>query len=148
MQYFTQEWWESDDPAATVAVQYANHFETIRSELPRDLVELHDHHTIHDARVTKLDLNRDQARLVLVLNGWDTSFKHRIQYTLCFLGVFNFFGHPPRDENFEEELGELGYWECYVMPNGIRVCILFASGAQFTIDFGNLELRTHGSGAA
>jgi hypothetical protein len=136
MRFFTREWWASapGDPQDAFAA-YELHFQAIKGVLPPDLVDLHAHHTLHDARVQ--DVERDVAggTLALVLDGWDRALRHRVRYTLSFsdVGLFERTDVPDGDEHPARD--DLGYWECDVSGDAIEMRMLFASDAEYRIVF-------------
>ena len=76
------------------------------------------------------------------LRGWDRALSHRVNYTLKFLGVEEFDQLLPRGRNMEQELGDLGYWECEYLEPSVEVRLLFVSSAEFRIVFNDFEF-TH-----
>src|SRR5947208_3540450 len=59
MQFFTSEWWGRGDMEACTA--YRQRFESIRHELPRDLVRLHERYALHDGHLRSIALS-DRTR--------------------------------------------------------------------------------------
>jgi hypothetical protein len=143
MKFFTSEWWKSADSADTWAVfeKYETYLTTIRSRLPPSLVALEQDHTLHDSEVKCVQSNFDERTVVMVLHGWNRELEHAITYTLKFCGVSRFEQILPQQEYVEQELGDLGYWECELISKGVEVRMLFVSEAQFRIVFSDFSFE-------
>ena len=139
MRFFTREWWGSaaQGPRDAFAA-YELHFQAIKGVLPPDLVDLHAHHTLHDARVRHIEQDVAGRTLVLALDGWDQALEHRVRYTLSFsdVGLFERMHVPDGDEHPARD--DLGYWECDVAGDAIEMRMLFASDAEYRIVFGDM----------
>ena len=142
MRHFTREWWESGSPEAeSVFARYAKHFASIRASLPPQLVELEEQHTLHDAEVKHVACDFVGGLVAIHLNGWDQALQNKVRYDLEFAEVQLFEQVFPQQEYVEEELGDLGYWECEILPTGVQVNMLFVSGAEFRIVFKGFKLQ-------
>jgi hypothetical protein len=136
MRYFTREWWESGSPdAESVFARYAEHMSRIRAALPQKLIELDEQHTLHDAEVKHIVCDFNTRTVRMSLHGWDQDLNSKVQYHLQFAEVQHFEQKLPPQEYVEEELGDLGYWECDLVPSGVQINMLFVSGAEFEIVF-------------
>src|SRR5207244_97753 len=79
--------------------------------------------------------------VVMKFEGWDRDLKYRVDYTLAFSDVSLFEQRLPEQEYVEAELGDLGYWECELVPSGIEVRMLFVSSAEFRIVFSGFSFE-------
>ncbi len=142
MQFFTREWWESGSPQAEeVFARYSAHFAGIRSALPRGVAELEEKHTLHDSEVKEITCNFSARTVTLRLEGWNQDLTAKVRYVLHFLETQTFEQVFPQQEYVEEELGDLGYWECDVIQGSVQMNMLFVSGAEFHVVFGDFRLE-------
>jgi hypothetical protein len=140
MKYFTREWWAADCPEAeSVFRKYNSYLASVRSALPERLVELDSQHTLHDSELKHVRCNFEDRTVEWVLHGWDRELKHKVRYRLAFAGVIEFEQQLPLQEYVEEELGDIGYWECEMQEKDIEVRVLFISGAEFRVVFANFN---------
>jgi len=140
VKYFTTQWWSDGcKNADTVFQQYERYLASVRHRLPAALCELEDNHTLHDSRVKQIVSDFPSRCVKIVLHGWDRTLSHQVCYTLSFSGVSIFEQDIPTGRNNWAELGDLGYWECEVLSQGIEIRMLFASSAEFRIAFEGFE---------
>lgn len=135
MKYFTADWWANAGDDTAPFRTYQAYLATVRTNLPAALLELEAQHTLHDSRVTSISSYFKDRAVEIRLRGWDKCLTHRVNYTLIFLGVDEFDQRLPRGRNMEEELGDLGYWECEYLEPSVEVRFLFVSSAEFRIVF-------------
>ncbi len=122
--------------------RYHRHLESIRAHLPRAVIELDASHTLHDSEVKTIINDFAVSQVRFTLQGWDTSFQIKTRYDLTFSEVVLFEQHFPPEEYVESELGDLGYWEWDLVPEGTELRMLFASSAEFRLIFRGLSF-TH-----
>jgi hypothetical protein len=148
VKYFTMEWWKGGcEGAEQVFSRYEEYFLSIRTHLPPALVELYEGHTLHDSEVKRIVAHPLDASVTLELLGWDINLQRKTRYIINFLGVISFEQLFPQDEYVEQELGDIGYWECELLSSGMEVRLLFVSGAVFAISFSNFEFSATPVGA-
>lgn len=136
MKFFTQAWWEAGcDNAGEVFRQYEAYLSGVREHLPPTLLELETQHTLHDAELKSLEVSGTEQTVLLVLNGWNRELQYRVRYTLRFTGVSRLAQQLPAEDFVEQELGDLGYWECEWLQPEVEVRMLFVSSATLTIRF-------------
>lgn len=136
MKYFTREWWESGDDGDVAPFEaYARYLDSVRASLPPQLLQLHDDYTLHDAEVKFIRSDFGERTVVMVLEGWDAPLQNPLRYELRFSEVSEFEQVLPQQAHVEFELGDLGYWECELLPAAVAVRMLFSSNAQFRIVF-------------
>jgi hypothetical protein len=136
MKFFTKEWWASGSEGADeIFARYERNLESISKGLPKALLELHKEHTLHDAEVKQVECDFIARSVSIRLHGWDAELKHKVRYVLKFENVSQFEQTLPQEEYVEEELGDLGYWECSLVGPDVQVEMLFVSGAEFRILF-------------
>lgn len=146
MKYFTPEWWRTGcENAREIFEKYDAYLATVRARLPKDLVLLEAEHTLHDSEVKRIKSDFAEGTAELLLHGWNRPLEEKVRYTLQFSGVILFDQVLPTQEYVEQELGDLGYWECELVPEGVEVRMLFVSGAEFRIVFTGFTLK-HESG--
>ena len=142
MKYFTAEWWASGgDNAQMVFQQYENHLASIRPQLPPELVVLEAEHTLHDSEVKSIVSDFNDRTVTMILNGWNRKLEYPVRYTLHFSGVSLFDQQLPKQDYVEEELGDLGYWECELIGSAIEIRMLFVSSAEFRIVFTGFDFE-------
>jgi hypothetical protein len=139
MKYFTAEWWANAGDDTAPFREYAAYLATVRAKLPAALAELESQHTLHDSRVSSISSNFEKRAVEIKLRGWDRALSHRVNYTLKFLGVEEFEQFLPCGPNLEEELGDIGYWECEYLAPSVEIRMLFVSSAEFRIVFNDFE---------
>ena len=143
MKYFTAEWWEGGCKDAEATFQkYDEYFSSISSKLPQPLVDIKEAHTLHDSEVKHVVCDFANKRIYLELLGWDINLEFPVRYKLTYSGLVEFEQTLPPDDYVEQELGDLGYWECELKSSGIEMRMLFASGAEFRVVFDAFEF-TH-----
>jgi len=143
VKYFTPEWWASGcDDAQMVFQQYENYLASIRPQLPPKLVELEAEHTLHDAEIKHIVSDFNNRTVTMILNGWNRKLEYPVRYTVHFSDVSLFDQRLPQQDYVEEELGDLGYWECEVIGSAIELRMLFVSSAEFRIVFADFDF-TH-----
>jgi hypothetical protein len=136
MRFFTRSWWESGSEAADERFQaYAAYIDSVRDRLPPDILELDAQHTLHDSEVKEVRCDFVRQAVQVVLNGWNRDLQYRVRYCLNFTEVSEFEQLLPPQEQLEEELGDLGYWECEWIGGKSQVSMLFVSGAEFRVVF-------------
>lgn len=141
MKFFTKIWWESGcENAEHLFAEYDAYFSSIRDRLPKSLIELHEEHTLHDSEVKRITSYPLEGNVSMELLGWDINLQFPVRYHLNFLGVSRFEQIFPQEEYVEQELGDLGYWECESISSSTEMRMLFISGAQFTVVFSGLDL--------
>lgn len=142
MKYFTSEWWQSGcDDAQLVFERYENYLASIRSQLPPELIVFEAEHTLHDAEVKNIVSDFDGRNVTMILNGWSRKLEYPVRYALHFSGVSLFDQRLPQQDYVEEELGDLGYWECELAGSAIEIRMLFVSSAEFRIVFTGFEFK-------
>jgi hypothetical protein len=142
MKYFTREWWEAGSAdAGAVFERYEAYLASVRDRLPPALVVLEAEHTLHDSEVKRVVCSFADERLSMVLAGWNRELEHRVRYELQFSEVVLFEQVFPQQAYVEEELGDLGYWECERLGNLVEVRMLFVSNAQFRIQFTGFNFK-------
>jgi hypothetical protein len=137
MKFFTHEWWMSfgDTDDMSVFARYDSYLASITDKLPKELLEFHHEHTLHDAEVKRIISSFPQKTIQMEFRGWDIQLQNPIYYTLKFSGVIEFEQLLPQQEYVESELGDLGYWEIEALSQGIEIRMLFVSEAKFKIVF-------------
>ena len=141
MKYFTKVWWDGGcKDAMHLFAEYDAYFLSIRDRLPKALIELHDEHTLHDSNIKRIIVEPLDSNVVIELLGWDVNLQFPVKYVLKYLGVSRFEQVFPQEEYVEQELGDLGYWECEDLLSSKEMRMLFVSGAQFTVVFSGFEL--------
>jgi len=136
MKYFTREWWASEGGSTQDAFDaYDSYLASVRERLPPALVTLEAEHTLHDAEVKQIECSFDARAVGIALNGWNRELEYPVRYVLKFFGVSQFDQVLPQQDYVEEELGDLGYWECELLDKSVEVRMLFVSGAEFRIVF-------------
>ena len=139
MRYFTQEWWSGGCGDTAPIDAYRAHFGSIRGSLPPSVVEFEERHTLHDSRIESVVASFSEASVAFSLSGWDRSFSRQVHYSVLFLDVAMFEQHLPTGRDVESELGDLGYWEYAIQPPRVELRMLFASGAEFRVVFGDVR---------
>jgi Protein of unknown function (DUF4085) len=137
MKFFTSEWWSTfgDTEDMSVVTRYNNYLASITHKLPKELLDFHTNHTLHDAQVKRIVSSFNQKTIQIEFRGWDIQLQNPIYYTLLFSGVKEFDQRFPQQEYVESELGDLGCWEIEALNQGIEIRMLFASEAEFKITF-------------
>jgi hypothetical protein len=142
MKYFTSEWWSGGcEGADAVFEAYQRHLGLIKAHLPETALDFDASHTLHDSEVKSIINDFAQAQVQLTLHGWDTAFQTKTRYLLNFSGVVLFEQHYPPEVYVESELGDLGYWEWDVAPEGTELRMLFAASAVFRLVFTRFSFR-------
>ena len=143
MKYFTREWWSSGcGEAEALFRQYDKYVASISHALPPRLIEFKEAHTLHDSEVKRINCDFEQGEVELEFHGWNINLEFPVRYNLTYTGVSLFEQLFPQDEYVEQELGDLGYWECELLNGSIEMRMLFASDAEFRIIFRGFEF-TH-----
>jgi hypothetical protein len=137
MKYFTHEWWMNFGGTHDMSVfaRYDSYLASIADKLPKELLDFHREHTLHDAEVKKIFSSFPQKSIQMEFRGWDIQLQNPIYYTLKFSGVTEFEQLLPQQEYVESELGDLGYWEIEALNQDIEIRMLFVSEAKFKIIF-------------
>ena len=135
MKYFTSEWWESGGEDETVIEKYRDYYSSIESSLPKALQDFNSSHTLHDSNVKEVKCDFSKSNVHIKFRGWDMSLNNVVVYEVEFGGISSFSQSLPKGDYVESELGDLGYWEYEVTKGGIEMRMLFASGAEFSIEF-------------
>ena len=143
MKYFTREWWEKQDGDSEPFNRYEAYLASVRAQVPAPLLELWEQHTLHDAEVKRIESRLVRGTVVMALDGWDRELKNPVRYSLKFSGVSEFDQVLPPGPYLEEELGDLGYWECELLDPVVEVRMLFVSGAEFRIMFEEFSFEHH-----
>jgi hypothetical protein len=148
VKYFTREWWGGHDETATRTVvdRYHTYYMSIRDKLPPDLVLLHSQHTLHDAKLVSIRCNFAEKTVEMLLNGWDLGFQIRVRYQLRFSGLVSIDQYLWEEQHEDEVrwdpwLGDLGYWEFELVPDGVEMRMLFDSGAEVHVVFSGFSFE-------
>lgn len=142
MKYFTKEWWFGDAPDADLVFEhYRAYISTVRDRLPAQLIDLYENHTLHDAEVKRIAMSATGGTVELELLGWDIELQNQVRYNLAFSGVTSFEQVFPEAEYVEQELGDLGYWECEHLGSETEMRMLFATEATFTVRFSDFSFK-------
>jgi hypothetical protein len=148
MKFFTLEWWQGDcEDAAQVFARYNAHFASIEPKLPTELVRFNSEFTLHDSEVKRIACDFGNRTVEVEFDGWDRDLSYQVRYVLTFAGVAAFDQNFPRDKEFESELGDLGYWELDLVPEGVEMQMLFVSSAEFRIVFSGFAFQHVGTKA-
>jgi|JI10StandDraft_1071094.scaffolds.fasta_scaffold26142_2 hypothetical protein len=148
MRFFTLEWWRGDcDDAAEVFARYNAHFSSIVPKLPEALVDFQSRFTLHDSEVKRITCDFLKKEVDLEFDGWDQSLSYPVRYFLKFSGVTAFGQDFPKGKDFDSELGDLGYWEFALVPEGVEMQMLFVSSAEFRIVFSGFAFQHVGTKA-
>ncbi|QBB70249.1 hypothetical protein ELE36_07665 [Pseudolysobacter antarcticus] len=142
MKYFTSEWWGSGcEGADGVFEKYQRYIDSVKDRLPKAALDFNANHTLHDSEVKLIvnDFQKREARLTF--HGWDTAFEKKTCYRLTFSNVVLFEQCYPQADYFDTELGDLGYWEWEVVPEGIELRMLFVSSATFRLVFNDFSFK-------
>lgn len=136
MKYFTSDWWASGcEEPPDVFERYNAYLSSVRTRLPAAMVDFNARHTLHDSRLESTVCDFDNRTVGMRLLGWDQVFERRVHYKLCFSGMSRFHQAVPICECIEPELGDLGYVEIEVIEPALEMRMLFASSAEFRINF-------------
>lgn len=142
MKFFTKEWWFGDAPDADLVFErYHAYISGVRDRLPAQLVDLYENHTLHDAEVKRIAMSAVGGTVELELLGWGVELPNQVRYNLRFSGVSAFEQVFPEAEYVEQELGDLGYWECEYLGSEVEVRMLFATDATFTVRFSDFAFK-------
>ncbi len=134
MKFFTTEWWQNScENAEEVFDSYKEHLSKISSHIPDSLHNFMENHTLHDARVHRIETMPSET--IIYFMGWNNNFENEVLYKLKFSGVTKFIQQLPTGDYIESELGDLGYWECDFVENHLQINMLFATEAEFQINF-------------
>lgn len=148
MKFFTLEWWQGDcEGAAEVFARYNSHFESIAPKLPAALVDFQSEFTLHDSEVKRITCDFVKRSVEFEFDGWDRDLSYPVRYTLTFSDVTAFAQNFPKDKEFDSELGDLGYWEFDLVPEGVEMQMLFVSSAEFRIVFSGFAFQHVGTQA-
>jgi len=136
LKFFTQAWWAAGcENADEVFQRYESYLCGVREHLPPALVALEAEYTLHDAELKRLQVDACEQSAVLVLDGWNRELQYQVRYVLSFAGVRHLEQRMPEQEFVEQELGDLGYWECEWLGSATEIRMLFVSSASITIRF-------------
>ncbi|HEX7891302.1 MAG TPA: hypothetical protein VF522_18255 [Ramlibacter sp.] len=135
MKFFTREWWEKQGEDWEPFRRYEAYIASVRPQLPTALLDLWEGHTLHDAEVKRLESRFQDRTVAMALDGWDRELQNPVRYSLVFGGVSEFDQILPPGPYLEEELGDLGYWECEFLNPFVELRMLFVSGAEFRVVF-------------
>lgn len=145
MKYFTYDRWMGDDDSWETSLEdYWTYFKSVRTKLPKPLVELEEVYTLHDARVQSVVQNETSRTLIMVLDGWEKSLSNALRFTLIFSDVTNFTQNLDHPEQKLSELDDLGYTEIELFGSGIEMRMLFASSAEFSVTFSGFHFDVMG----
>ena len=148
MKFFTLDWWRGDcEDAAEVYSRYNTHFASIASKLPEALVDFQSRFTLHDSEVKRIAFDFGRSSVELEFDGWDQALSYPVRYSLTFSGVTVFEQVFPKGKDFDSELGDLGYWEFALVPEGVEMQMLFVSSAEFRIIFSGFAFQHVGTKA-
>ncbi|MBC3873362.1 DUF4085 family protein [Undibacterium flavidum] len=143
MKYFTKAWWENGcEDAQQLFAEYNAYLESIQDQLPKELIQFNELHTLHDAEIKRIAFSQVDAKLNMDFLGWDYEFQFPVRYHLQFLSVSRFEQIFPQADYVEQELGDLGYWEYEKLSQGIEMRMLFVSGAEFIVLFSGFEFSS------
>jgi hypothetical protein len=143
LRFFTLAWWRGDDESggdADAPTAYGLHLEAIRHRLPTDLIALEESGDLNDCRLSSFKLSAGAGELSLQLE----TFEADALLTLTYSGLkqFNGFTDLLGGVGGSVGLGDLGYGECDVLPDGlIEHRLLFSSGIEWVMTFRDLNLR-------
>jgi hypothetical protein len=135
LKYFTSEWWASGCEDETVFNEYSSYYDSIADQLPEKICILNEKHTLHDSNVKDIYSDFLDNIVTINLRGWNQEFSVETIYIIKFIGVSCFSQSLPKDEYVESELGDLGYIEYELLDTSIEMRMLFASGAEFILNF-------------
>ncbi|MGR6730273.1 hypothetical protein, partial [Aeromonas veronii] len=76
-----------------------------------------------------LQVDACEQSAVLVLDGWNRELQYQVRYVLRFAAVRHLEQRRPEQEFVEQELGDLGYWECEWLGSATEIRMLFVSSA-------------------
>lgn len=141
MKFFTREWWRSGGDDGSVLASYESHLARIRDKLPEALLELYGSYTLHDGLLRGVEYSSASGALRLDLSGWDRDFKQELDYRLVFSRVEWFSQVVPPARPDDCSFGDLGYWEVDVKDGALEVAMLFASGAELVVRFGEFSFQ-------
>lgn len=145
VRFFTLEWWcglQSGDLSNNPADEYRSYLETIRDRLPPGLLALQESVSLHDGRLRELELSPSTGTLSLIIDSDDGSGGLR-RHVLRYRSVTSFrsFADPDVGLAGPHGYGDWGYDEAAVTEAGEIVHrILFSSGVEFEVKFGDFEL--------
>jgi hypothetical protein len=147
MKYMTMQWWRGDVPCET-ADGYGDYYESIKARLPESLQSLHDKISLHDSKLRELVADFGKGQLEIRLDGYDWTQKGfplpKRQIALCYSGVRSMrsLGDPEVGLGGPHSYGDLGYYEVELLGEGFfEHRMLFSSGIELQVQFGNLEIR-------
>lgn len=142
MKFFTLEWWRGDcEDAAEVIARYNTHFASIVPKLPEALVDFQSRFTLHDSEVKSIACDFAKRIAELEFDGWDQSLSYPVRYSLKFSGVTAFEQEFRKGDYSDSWLGDLGYWEFDLVPEGLELRMLFVSSAEFRIVFSGFAFQ-------
>ncbi|MBU2863335.1 hypothetical protein KO489_05725 [Reinekea forsetii] len=147
MKYFTSDWWASGCTDESVFERYSEYFQSISKLLPAGILELQNSHTLHDANVKNIECDFIENTVSIRFLGWDTNFENQLIYDLIFSSVTDFKQCLPQEEEVDVELGDLGYYEYEVIGEVIQMRMLFATKAEFVLNFKGFEFSVQESKA-
>jgi hypothetical protein len=147
LKFFTINWWnalqertiEEDAPDDTFPA-YARHLESIRANLPPDLLALTESASLHDSSLREADLDTQQKQLRFRLDG-DDGLGGLCRFELLYSGVSLFRIIYDPEIGFPGPHADWGYDEADIGPAGeVEHRILFSSGIEFLIRFSDLQV--------
>jgi len=145
MKFYTIHWWcgiQSGD-ASDPMDAFRDHLDSIRDQLPSDLLVLQDSVSLHDARLHLFSHDASTKTLTLTLHGGDGSGGLRV-FTLLYRNVIShrFSSDPDVGLPGPNGFGDLGYDEPDVLPSDLfQHRLLFSSGIELQVDFSDFKLE-------
>ena len=145
MKFYTIQWWcgiQSGDVSDPIDA-FLQYLDSIRDQLPQDLLVLQDAVSVHDANLHLLSHGSAAATLTLTLHGDDGSGGLRV-FTLLYGGVAShrLISDPDFGLPGPNGFGDLGYDEPDVLADGLfQHRLLFSSGIELQVDFASFKLE-------
>ena len=140
MRFFTSDWWGEGDTGETAAA-YRRHFESIKRQLPEDLVLAHERYPLHDGRVRSATVSDGIKKLRLVVDTWDWDNCYRrlaLEYER--VTAWHVDGDGEANVGDPPTWGHLGYQEVDVGDGALEHRIIFAAGVELLVRFGGFRL--------
>lgn len=147
MRFLTMNWWAGDDTADRGA-EYEAHLERIWDRLPSSVQEL-SRIPFHDTNLTRLTLSIPARELLLHMELAGTKSGSNLLVRYRDVEQFNTTGGADEGLAGPGGYGDLGYDEVDITGAGRFIHrLLFSSGIELEITFGDVEIEEVASSAA
>lgn len=146
MKYLTFDWWcNGQDPARQVEIidQYTNHVQAIRHRLTPDLLRLEDGNpSLHDSNLVELTVDLPKRIVHISLDGCNEDDHPPFRIELIYRDVTSFVSKTNGLDHLSGPggYGDLGYLETHLVGDRFEHCMIFRTGIEFSIEFGDFSL--------